>query len=158
MYRVPKMPWLDGVVRGGRERGQMTLAHADVGGVRILLKALKRGGAIGLLPDQVPGGGEGEWEPFFGRPAYTMTLAGRLAEASGATVLLSYSERLPHGAGYIIHFTPLEFTTEAPATRQLNAALEKIIRACPTQYLWSYNRYKTPAGAKPPQEKKEING
>ena len=153
MYRVPKMAWLDGVMRSGRERAQMKLARADVGGVRLMLKALKQGGAIGLLPDQVPGGGEGEWEPFFGRPAYTMTLAGRLAEASGAAVLLSYSERLPQGAGYIIHFAPLNFTRDAPASRQLNAALEKIIRACPTQYLWSYNRYKVPAGAKPPEAK-----
>lgn len=156
MYRVPKKEWLDGVVRSGRERGQMKLAHADVGGVRILLKALKRGGAIGLLPDQVPGSGEGEWEPFFGRPAYTMTLAGRLAEASGASVLLSYSERLPRGAGYTIHFAPLEFAMDEPATRQLNAALEKIIRLCPAQYLWSYNRYKVPAGAKPPGAKEAV--
>jgi KDO2-lipid IV(A) lauroyltransferase len=150
MYRVPKLPWLDGVIRGGRVRGQMQLARADVGGVRTLLKALKRGEAIGLLPDQVPGNGEGEWAPFFGRSAYTMTLAGKIIEASGATVLLSYGERLPQGVGYIIHFSPLEFTADSPAVRQLNAALEKIIRACPEQYLWSYNRYKVPRGVLPP--------
>ena len=150
MYRVPKLTWLDGVIRGGRGRGQMRLARADVGGVRTMFKALKRGETIGLLPDQVPGNGEGEWALFFGRPAYTMTLVGRLAEASGATILLSYGERLPQGAGYIIHFSPLEFVPGVPVTRQLNAALEEVIRACPTQYLWSYNRYKTPAGALPP--------
>jgi KDO2-lipid IV(A) lauroyltransferase len=150
MYRVPRLAWLDGVIRGGRERGQMKLARTDVGGVRTLLKTLKRGDAIGLLPDQVPGNGEGEWAPFFGRPAYTMTLVGRLAEASGATILLSYGERLPNGAGYEIHFSPLEFSSKYPVTRQLNLALEKIIRACPEQYLWSYNRYKIPSGAMPP--------
>jgi KDO2-lipid IV(A) lauroyltransferase len=155
MYRVPKLPWLDGVVRSGRERGQMKLARADVGGVRILLKALKRGEVIGLLPDQVPGNGEGEWAPFFGRPAYTMTLVGRLAEASGATMLLSYGERLPQGAGYVIHFAPLEFAPDAANSLQLNAALEQVIRACPTQYLWSYNRYKVPRGVLPPEVNKE---
>lgn len=150
MYRTPKLVWLDKVMRAGRERGQMKLAQADIGGVRALLKALKRGEVIGILPDQVPGNGEGEWTPFFGRPAYTMTLVGRLAKASGAPVLLSYSERLPHGAGYIIRITPLEAASGAPDPMQLNAALEKVIRSCPDQYLWSYNRYKTPAGALPP--------
>ena len=123
----------------------MRLARTDVGGVRLLYKALKRGEAIGLLPDQVPGKGEGEWADFFGRPAYTMTLVGRLVESSGAVILMAYAERLPDGSGYIIHITPLEFTPGLPVTEQMNAALEAVVRACPVQYLWSYNRYKVPA-------------
>ena len=149
MYRPPKQLWLDKIIRGGRERGQMRLARTDIGGVRALLKALKRGEAIGLLPDQVPGNGDGEWAEFFGRPAYTMTLVGRLIEASGATVLLSHSVRLPQGAGYVIHISPLEFPPGVSVAKQINAALEQVIRTCPTQYLWSYNRYKTPVGVEP---------
>ena len=155
MYRPPRQSWLDGIIRGGRERGQMRLARTDIGGVRALYKALKRGEVIGLLPDQVPGNGEGEWAEFFGRPAYTMTLVGRLMESSGATVLMSYGERLPRGAGYVIHIAPLEFVPGTPVTKQLNAALEQVIRACPTQYLWSYNRYKIPSGALLPDAIKE---
>ena len=149
LYRPPKLTWLEQVMRNGRGRGQIRLARTDVGGVRLLYKALKRGEAIGLLPDQVPGKGEGEWADFFGRPAYTMTLVGRLAESTGAAVLITYVERLPEGAGYAIHFMPLEFAPGLPVTRQINAALEKVVRACPTQYLWSYNRYKVPAGVEP---------
>jgi len=152
LYRPPKLAWLEQVMRDGRERGQIRLARTDVGGVRLLYKALKRGEAIGLLPDQVPSKGEGEWANFFGRPAYTMTLVGRLAESSGAAVLMAYVERLPKGAGYAIHFIPLEFVPDTPITRQINAALEKVVRACPTQYLWSYNRYKVPAGIEPPEQ------
>lgn len=158
MYRPPRLAWLDEVMRSGRMRGQTTLARTDISGVRAMFKALKRGEAIGLLPDQAPGKGEGEWAAFFGRPAYTMTLVGRLAESSGAAVLLSHGERLPRGAGYVLHFTPLEFTQGEPVPRQLNAALEKIIRACPEQYLWSYNRYKIPAGAEPPAGEKGKPG
>jgi KDO2-lipid IV(A) lauroyltransferase len=150
MYRVPRMQWLDPVVRGGRERGQMHLARADLGGVRVLLKTLKRGEAIGVLPDQVPGNGEGEWASFFGRQAYTMTLAGRLFESSHASVLLSYCERLPRGSGYVLHFIPLELVPEKSIAQQINEAQEKVILACPEQYLWSYNRYKVPAGVLPP--------
>ncbi|MBI5435699.1 MAG: lysophospholipid acyltransferase family protein [Nitrosomonadales bacterium] len=154
LYRPPKLAWLEQVIRSGRERGQMRLARTDVSGVRLLYKALKRNEAIGLLPDQVPGQGEGEWADFFGRPAYTMTLVGRLVESSGAAVLMAYAERLPKGAGYVIYITPLEFVPGLPVTRQINAALEKVVRACPTQYLWSYNRYKVPAGIEPPRQQK----
>lgn len=150
LYRPPKLAWLEEVMRSGRERGQMKLARTDVGGVRLLYKALKRGETIGLLPDQVPGKGEGEWANFFGHPAYTMTLVGRLAESSGAPVIMAYVERLPRGKGYAIHFKPLEFAPDLPITQQINTALEEIVRACPTQYLWSYNRYKSPAGIEPP--------
>lgn len=150
LYRPPKLSWLEGVMRAGRERGQAKLAKADVSGVRLLYKALKRGEAIGLLPDQVPSRGEGEWTDFFGRPAYTMTLVGRLAESSGATVLIAYSERLPRGQGYVIHVAPLVLDLAAPISRQINAALERVICACPAQYLWSYNRYKVPRGVAAP--------
>ena len=155
LYRPPKLRWLEGVMRGGRERGQASLAKADVGGVRLLYKALRRGEAIGLLPDQVPSQGEGEWADFFGRPAYTMTLAGRLAESSGATVLIAYSERLPRGQGYVIHVEPLQLDFATPVPQQVNAALERAIRACPAQYLWSYNRYKIPRGVNAPEARIE---
>ena len=150
LYRPPKLGFLESVMRGGRERGQAKLAKADVSGVRLLYKALKRGEAIGLLPDQVPSRGEGEWADFFGHLAYTMTLVGRLAESSGATVLIAYSERLPHGQGYVIHVEPLPLDFATPVSQQINAALERVIRACPAQYLWSYNRYKVPRGVQPP--------
>jgi len=150
LYRQPRLRWLEGVMRGGRERGQARLAKADVSGVRLLYKALKRGEAIGLLPDPVPSQGEGEWADFFARPAYTMTLVGRLAESSGATVLIAFSERMPRGQGYVIHVEPLHLNFAAPVPQQINAALERVIRACPAQYLWSYNRYKVPRGVQPP--------
>lgn len=150
LYRPPKLVWLEKVMRSGRERGQLHLARTDVGGVRALYKALKRGEAIGLLPDQVPGKGEGEWTDFFGRPAYTMTLVGRLVESSGAAVLMAYAERLPRGGGYVIRIAPLQLEPGLSAVGQINAALEETVRACPTQYLWSYNRYKVPAGVTPP--------
>ena len=137
-------------MRSGRERAQVRLARTDLGGVRQLYKTLKRSGAIGLLPDQVPGNGEGEWVNFFGRPAYTMTLIARLVESSGATVVMTSVERLPAGAGSILRCSPLEFTADLSLSQQINVALEKLVLKCPAQYLWSYNRYKRPAGVEPP--------
>lgn len=150
LYSPPKQSWLEPVMRSGRERGLARLATADISGVRLLYKALKRGETIGLLPDQVPSQGEGVWVDFFGRPAYTMTLSGRLAESSGATVLLAYAERLPKGAGYTLNIEPLPLDFSKSVPLQINAALERVIAISPAQYLWSYNRYKVPSGVLPP--------
>jgi KDO2-lipid IV(A) lauroyltransferase len=150
LYSTPKRSWLDAVMRSGRERGSVRLATADLSGVRQLFKDLKRGGAIGLLPDQVPSQGDGEWVDFFARPAYTMTLVGRFAQSSGADVLLVYAERLAHGAGYRLNIEPLPLDLSVSVPRQINAALERVIAISPAQYLWSYNRYKVPAGVLPP--------
>ena len=87
MYRPHKLGWLDELIREGRNRGAApdgsNVAPATMAGVRMLLRHLRKGGCTVILPDQVPGEGEGEWVDFFGRPAYTMTLTGRLQEASG---------------------------------------------------------------------------
>lgn len=155
LYRSPKQDWLEKIMRGGRERGLARLATADISGVRVLYKALKRGEAIGLLPDQVPSQGEGEWVDFFARPAYTMTLSGRLAQTSGATVLLAFAERLPRGAGYALRIEPLPLDFSKPVPLQINTALERVIAISPAQYLWSYNRYKVPGGVVPPDAVKE---
>jgi KDO2-lipid IV(A) lauroyltransferase len=153
MYSPPKMRSLEPLMRAGRDRGgAMKSVPADLSGVRAMLKALRRGEAIGVLPDQVPGLGEGEWAEFFGKPAYTMTLVARIAEQTGAPVLVCYAERLPRGRGYRFVVEPLLATqpSESPV-RALNRSLEQIIRRCPQQYQWAYNRYKVPAGVHPPR-------
>ena len=153
LFTPPRNSALAPIVMGGRGKENLKLAAPTFGGVRTLLRALRAGEAVGILPDQVPGRGEGEWADFFGRPAYTMSLVDRLAEASGAIVVLAYAERLPQGAGYRGHVLPmLPREPGESAARHLNRALEDLIRRCPSQYLWSYNRYKTPGGvAAPPQ-------
>ena len=154
LYRPPHFAALDTAMRAGRMRPQMRLATTDVSGVRQLLKALKKGEAVGMLPDQVPGAGDGEWADFFGRPAYTMTLASRLAQRSRAPIVLTYALRLPQGAGFELCFENMPPPDKAEtAARHLNRALEEIVRRCPEQYMWSYNRYKTPAGVEPPRAK-----
>ena len=148
LYRPPKFAWLRAAIEQWRARDNMRLARADVAGVRELVAALGRNEAVGILPDQVPGGGHGEWADFFDRPAYTMTLAATLADRPGSACLLAYGERMPRGAGYVLHIRPLAAARpgESPA-RRMNAAIEALIRECPAQYLWGYNRYKRPRGA-----------
>lgn len=153
MYRPPRKAILAPVMESARNTSGLRAVPATMQGVREFIRALKRGEAVGMLPDQAPGQGDGVWAPFFNRPAYTMTLAGKLASQTGVAVILTASERLPQGKGWRIHYLrlpdPMPTDPLAQATL-INQAMETLIRRFPAQYLWSYKRYKTPAGAPPP--------
>jgi KDO2-lipid IV(A) lauroyltransferase len=155
LFRPARKPWLRDLVAGARERPGLLTAPTTLAGVKQLIKALRAGQAVGLLPDQVPPDGQGVWAPFFGRDAYTMTLSARLAQAGGVRILLSWGERLSWGRGYRVHVRPFESLNGGPlsadasaAAGQINRAMEALVRECPAQYLWSYDRYKTPPPAR----------
>jgi KDO2-lipid IV(A) lauroyltransferase len=155
LFRPARKPWLRELVAGARERPGLLAAPTTLAGVKQLIKALRAGQAVGLLPDQVPPDGQGVWAPFFGRDAYTMTLSARLAQAGGVRILLSWGERLGWGRGYRVHVHPFESLNGGPlsadateAAGQINRAMEALVRECPAQYLWSYDRYKTPPPAR----------
>ncbi len=150
LYRPARKAWLRKLVDTARARGRLATAPTTLAGVRQMLRALKAGEAVGLLPDQVPPEGMGVWVPFFGRVAYTMTLSARLAQQTGAAVLLVWSRRISWGRGYTAHVRPFagELSRDpAEAAAQVNAAMESLIRECPQQYLWGYARYKQPRDA-----------
>jgi KDO2-lipid IV(A) lauroyltransferase len=155
MYRPARQAWLRELEETARARPGLATAPASLAGVRQMMRALRRGETLGLLPDQVPPEGMGVWAPFFGRPAYTMTLAARLVLQTGAAVGMVWGERLPRGAGYAVHLLPLaealplkgvqdEETWMTAAAAAVNRSMETLIRARPSQYLWGYNRYKQP--------------
>ncbi len=153
MYRPPKKAALKPLIEGARARNNLHLAPANLAGVRILAKCLKRGEPVGVLPDQVPQEGEGVWAPFFGRSAYTMTLPAKLAQLGKADIILVYAERRPGGKGYLVRFVPFDGNLEGTPAEQagaINLAMEQLIARCPAQYFWSYNRYKQPDGVDGP--------
>jgi KDO2-lipid IV(A) lauroyltransferase len=158
LYRPPRKAALKPLLEGARIESGIKLAPANLSGVRILLKALKKGETVGILPDQVPQQGEGVWADFFGKPAYTMTLSAKLHAMTGAPIILTYAERLPKGAGFIQHFSSFEDELTGDAAQQariINHAMEKMIAKAPDQYFWSYQRYKRPAGVSGPDDKKQ---
>ena len=151
MFRPPRVAWAEPLMRAGRDRMQIRSEPAEMSGIRAMLKALRRDETVGLLPDQVPDagkGGDGAWADFFGRSAYTMTLAQKFAKTTGALVVMVACVRLAAGVGYRLVFAPLApFSEHAEASaRELNAAVERVIALAADQYLWSYNRYKVPRG------------
>ena len=156
LYRPARQPWLRELQEQARARPGLLTAPANLAGVRQLLRALRRGETLGMLPDQVPPAGQGVWAPFFGQPAYTMTLVARLLQQTAAAVCLIWVERRPRGGGYVVHLrplpTPLPERLAAQAEQAwllasatvLNEAMEWVIQQLPTQYLWGYHRYKQP--------------
>ncbi|NBX55990.1 MAG: lysophospholipid acyltransferase family protein [Betaproteobacteria bacterium] len=151
MYRPARKAWLEALVAHSRQRPNLQAAPANQSGVRQLLRALRQGGLVALLPDQVPPLGQGVWAPFWGRDAYTITLAARLARQTQARVVMAWCERLPIGQGFIAHVEPWEFsglydpqTPVEEAVLAMNAHIESMVRRAPAQYLWGYARYKQP--------------
>ena len=147
LYRPARQSWLAHWMATARSKPFMKSVPTTLAGVRAMIKALRRGEAVGLLPDQVPPVDQGVWTPFFGQDAYTMTLAARLGHLSGAAIILAYCERLPRGAGFVAHFERLTEPMSQNAlvgAGQINRAMEHVIRQCPQQYLWGYARYKQP--------------
>ena len=154
MYRPARQPWLRTLEEAARARPGLATAPAALSGVRQMIRALRRGEAVGLLPDQVPPQGMGVWAPFYGRPAYTMTLAARLVQQTGAALLMIWAERLPDGRGFALRVcAPSQPLPTAAADDQalqvacataVNAEMERLIAESPGQYLWGYHRYKQP--------------
>ena len=149
LYRPPESAIGEAFLRRVRANagGDVEQVRAEAAGVRTLLKRLQKGGVVGILPDQQPKAGEGEFAPFFGKPALTMTLLGRLAARSDARVLFAWCERLPGTSPprFALH---VEAAPEAVgdadpvrAVTALNAGIEAIARRDFSQYQWTYKRY-----------------
>lgn len=154
LFRPARQRVLRDLENSARARPALATAPATLGGVRQMLRALRRGETIGLLPDQVPPDGLGVWADMFGAPAYTMTLVARLAQQSGAPILLIWCERLPRGGGFKLRVQELPEALPAlpddgatllrAQAETINRAMQHLIMQCPEQYLWGYNRYKQP--------------
>lgn len=147
LYRPARQSWLAEILETARNRPGVQAVPTTLAGVRQMIKALRQGKAVGLLPDQVPPEGLGIWSPFFGRDAYTMTLAARLVLQTGAAVIVARCERKSWGRGYTLYLEELpvpESQVLDATVQQINEAMEATIRQCPQQYLWGYGRYKQP--------------
>ena len=145
LYRPPRIAAVEALLRKVRGKLAPEQVRAEGAGVRTLYKRLAAGGTVGILPDQKPREGEGEFAPLFGRETNTMVLLPRLAARTGATVLFAFAERLPRGEGYRIHFLPApEDLNDADLTRAcaaLNRGVEQCVNLAFAQYQWHYRRY-----------------
>ena len=154
LYRPARQDWLNDVIESGRAYPNMHFVPTNLQGVRQMTRALMRGEAIAILPDQVPSGGDGRWAFFFGRPAYTTTLPARLANRHHTPVVMFTAKRKGLGQGWLMQATRLTAFSEDPSMScaELNKAIEAAILIAPEQFIWAYNRFKHPLGAEPPPQ------
>jgi KDO2-lipid IV(A) lauroyltransferase len=142
LYRPPRQRWRQTFQMAGSSYAGLSMASTDFSGVQKLYKALAKSEAVALPPDQSPNSRGGTWADFFGRSAYTMTLPRKLQHATGATFIAAYAERLASAKGFRLEIQAVE--TEKFDEAALNRIVEDLVRRCPGQYLWGYNRYKVP--------------
>jgi len=153
LFRPARNPALTPIMLQARERFGGTTAPTDASGVRVLLKALAKNEAIIMLPDQEPQQGGGVFSPFFNVPVDTMTLLSRLACKGKRATVFCFMERLPRGQGYHLHWLPIDqnlyHSDPVISARAINTAVEQCIAINPSQYLWSYKRFRQrPEGEK----------
>jgi KDO2-lipid IV(A) lauroyltransferase len=150
LYRVPQHAEWEALLLDARGKLGATQVRADAAGVRELLRCLRQGMTLGILPDQRAKGGEGEFAPFFGLPCKSMTLLSRLAEKTGAPVVFGFAERLPDGRGFDLHFLPADADIASKdrvaAVGALHRGIEACVQLAPEQYQWTYKRYSAQPG------------
>ncbi len=146
LYRPNRNTSIDEPVIASRERFGGKCYPISNRGLAQLVRALKNGDAIAILPDQEPALNHGVFAPLFGVPAYTMTFMSNLARKTGAPVIFTAVERLPKGRGYRMHYLKPndELYDKDPiiSATALNKCVEACIAIAPTQYMWNYKRFR----------------
>lgn len=145
-YQPPKSARLDRLIRSSRTRTGAQLAATDRAGIRDLVRALKEGAVVGLLPDQEPALENGMFAPFFAHPALTMTLASRLIRKTGPLVVVGFAQRLAASGRFRLQFIaadPGVYAEDlAESVAALNRSVERCVRVDLSQYQWEYKRFK----------------
>jgi KDO2-lipid IV(A) lauroyltransferase len=145
LYQPPKLAGLDEVIRKGREKSGAHLVPTNAKGVAALLKNLKAGGICGILPDQNPNDdSSGDFAPFFGHPAFTMTLVHKLIQRTGCVAVFAFAKRLDDGFELIYRCAPDDIYSDDQQTSlaALNRGVEQLVLEAPEQYQWEYKRFK----------------
>lgn len=149
LYRPPKVEFLRRLVGEARQAPGIVACPTTLAGVKQVIRNLRAGHTFGALPDQVPSHGEGVWVPFFGKAAYTMTLPVRVAKQFDAVRIFAWGVRDARGW----HIRGREWTEPLTGDLEKDAAamnrqIESIVLEAPSQYAWSYKRYKAPRAAR----------
>ena len=146
MYQPAKYAQIEELVFNARSRFGGELFATDSKGILGLMRSLKKGKVMMILPDQAPKKGGGVFASFFGQPAYTMTLLHKFVIKTGAQLVFGSCVRKSDGESFEIHVEAPEFDSQNLSVEAFNEALnlqvEGIVRRWPTQYQWTYKRFK----------------
>jgi len=146
VFRHPDDKLVSWIMQRGRTRMGATLVEHNKP-FTTLVRAVKSGQPLYYLPDQDAGRRNSVFAPFFGIPAATFAVLGRLADMTDAVVIPMISVQRPWGLGFEVNFfPPLENFPSGDAladTTRMNLEIEKAARRWPDQYFWVHKRFKT---------------
>ena len=148
VYRPPTNPYVDRFISRQRALRGPKEQISKFFGTRRIFSLLRGGHAIYMLVDQKTN--EGIAAPFFGRDAMTTPVPAALALKMGARIVLVSNKRLGGARFHVTVHPPLEFAPSGEHERDvraltyaINARLEEIVRADPSQWLWIHRRWPT---------------
>ncbi len=150
LYDPPKISGLESTIVAARERLRTQMFPISTAGIRGLLKFLKKGGLVAILPDQVPSREAGVYANFFGQSTLTMILPHRIIQRTAPVVMMCSIQRTFEAQTWCYDFSFKELqglndSEDASETATIiNSEVEAIIRKAPEQYQWSYKRFKRP--------------
>ena len=130
------------------EAGLQTIWRGSQSAARELLRRLRAGDLLGLLIDQDTSV-QGQFVPFFGRPAFTPRAPADLALRTGAAVLFGCAHRVaPTRHRLVLRGVSIEPTGDAEAdslalTAALTREIEAEVRAAPEEWVWMHRRWRT---------------
>ena len=106
---------------------------------------VQRGGILAILVDQHAGDGA-LWTPLFGRLASTSTLAGIIAQSTGAPLVSVAIHTVGTARWRCVIEPPSESRGKSveEITAELNRTLEREISVSPKDWFWVHDRWKTP--------------
>lgn len=147
MYKPVKGNLTNNFILQGRNRLSATLVPTDSSGVKAIFKTLKAGGFSIILPDHVPDLSGGVVVPFFGIHTLSGTLASKLASKTKCALVGLSCIRRHDGQGFDIHCYNLDDPTlydrnAEIAVSALNQAMQQMIEANFSHYMWGYRRFK----------------
>lgn len=141
-------PLLDALLTDFRRRtGNRVVPKTEA--AREVLRTLRHGGTIGILPDQHAHPPDAVVVPFFGRPASTTSAVARFAARTEALVVTAACVRTGPARWRMTYLPPLDVRTlpeeergvEA-LTARISRILEGMVREQPSQWLWLHNRWR----------------
>lgn len=147
LYKPTKNPLLNQLMLQGRSEKNVHLAATNKRGVLSLFKAIQQGQFVGILPDSVASSG-GVWVKFFGHPVYATTLAAKLIQQPKVQAIFASCTRIVDG--FRLDFTAFDQVEGeiSQVVQNIYTRIEQLIAQAPTQYFWSYDRYRIPAKTK----------
>jgi len=149
VYRPLDNPFLDRVVRYVRSStGNIPIPKRRA--MLQMIRALSRGGIVGVLIDQNVSWKEGIFVEFFGRPACTTDGVAQMVLRGETPVMPAFMVRQHDGRYRLVIGDEIDiirtgdWDADVKAnTQQFTRIIEDMIRQYPDQWLWLHNRWKT---------------